>query len=110
MGDGDGLVTGQSGFQDATDIVTFCFVTIGIAEMRFDPRNPITKSADCAFHAGLNKSDDLLAPMDMVIRMDLNLHPTPSFTRTVSKMDPTRPGQKKSIEARLRMKSHYLHG
>ncbi len=27
MGDGDGLVTGQSGFQDATDIVTFCFVT-----------------------------------------------------------------------------------
>jgi hypothetical protein len=85
MGHGDGLVTRQSGFQDATDIITFCFVTIGIAEMRFDPRNPITKSADCAFHAGLNKSDDLLAPMDMVIRMDLNLHPTPSFTRTVSK-------------------------
>ena len=105
MGDGDGLETGQSGFQDATDIVTFCFVTIGIAEMRFDPRNPITKSADCALHAGLNKSDDLLAPMDMVIRMDLNRIRVLHHMKLMS-MDPVCQGQKKSIEAGLRIASH----
>lgn len=80
MGYGDGLVAGESGLQDASDVVTFCFVTIGIAEMCFNPCNPITKSADCSFHTGLNKRDDLLTSMDMVIRIDLNLHPTSSLT------------------------------
>jgi hypothetical protein len=80
MGHGNGLVTGQSGFQHAPDVVSLRFVAVGIAEMGLDPCNPITKSADRSLDTGLNKGDDLFTSVDIIVRVDLNLHPTTSFT------------------------------
>jgi hypothetical protein len=80
MGHGDRLATGESGFQDATDIITLCLMAVRVAEMRLDSCNPITEPADRSFHTGFNKRDDLLTSVDMVVRIDMNLHPTTSLT------------------------------
>jgi len=79
MGYGDGLVAGQSGLQHASDVIPLGLMAVGIAEMRLNSSNSISKSPDRSLDAGLNKRDDLLTSMDMVIRIDLNLHPTPSL-------------------------------
>jgi hypothetical protein len=80
MGHGDRLVARKPSFEHTPDIITLCFVAVCITEVRFDSSDPITKSANRSFNIGLDKGDDLFTSMDIVVRMNLHLHPTTSLT------------------------------
>ena len=78
----DGLETSQSGFKHTPDVIVFRFVAIGITEVRLDSCNPITKSADRSFDAGVNKGDDIITALNVIVRINLNQQAATSLPRT----------------------------
>jgi hypothetical protein len=70
----DGLEASQSGFKHTPNVVTLRFVTVCVTEMCLDPGNPVAKSAHSSLDAGVNQRNDRFSPLDVIVRMDLNLH------------------------------------
>jgi hypothetical protein len=76
----DGLKTGYAGLKHTSDIVTFRFVTVCIAEMCLDSCDAITKSTDGTLNPGVNQSHNRFSPVNVIVGIDMDLHATTSFS------------------------------
>ena len=74
MRDDGGLAPLESGLHNAAFTVLATLVAVHVAEMDFHPRDPIAESVQGTLHHAFNMGGELLAPFDVAIRTDLDLH------------------------------------
>ena len=63
-----------TGFHLTALCVAVVLWAILVADLDFHPRNPVAESSECALHEALDFSGQFLTALDVVVRVDLNLH------------------------------------
>lgn len=77
------LEAGKSGFEHAPFIVTPRFVAVRVTEMNFHTGNPVGKTTYRSLQARMNELHDILASLNVVVCVDLNLHEFPPLAATI---------------------------
>jgi hypothetical protein len=68
------LAAGEPGLNQATLVAAPGFFAVLIAQVHFDARDVFTEVAEGMIHPGLNPMHQPLMALNVVIRIDLNLH------------------------------------